>query len=327
MSKTFATLAVAVGLAFTGAPAGATTASNAQIVTVSPAKMAVARRTVEIGVAANERIVELTRVLNDPRVRNASTPEELVAAIEAMTTQIDASRAELRQLRAQLDALPPVAEEGDPQQLKAIDVMVVDLSVSVGRMDDLLGAFVALGTALKTGDAAAADRAAKALSESMMLTLDSQALMLRARVALSDPDTVVYAQTIALACFYESFAAVTRGELDFAPRGEAVAKSRAALACARTQMAAGRQALARDAERPAPNAQIRAMQIRLADVNGRMFDEMVRAEAGLASATTVLEAGGDFDAIERELDVFQAAELALSQLANEQMQAATDSDR
>lgn len=327
MSKMFTALAVAAGLAFTGAPAWATTAPNAQIVAVSPAKMAVARRNVEIGVAANERAVELSRVLNDPRFRSASTPEALVAAIEAMTPQIDASRAELRQIRARLDALPAVAEEGDPQQLKAIDGMVVDLSASVGRMDSLLGAFVALGTALKTGDAAAADRAVKALSESMMLALDSQALMLRSRVALSDADTVVYAQTIALACFYESFAAVTRGELDFAPRTEAVAKSRAALECARTQMAAGRQALARDAERPSPNAQTLAMQTRLADVNARMFDEMVRAEAGLTSATTVLEAGGDFDAIERELDAFQASELALSQLANEQMQAATDSNR
>lgn len=322
MTKTLTALAVSVGLAFGGASALAASPATTQVVTVSPAKGALARHKVEVVTRAIQRTTAFTGAINDPSLGNATTAEDYIAAIDAMTPQIEAARAELSALRAEVEALPDVAGEGDPVQLQQVDVMAVDFLASAERMDDLLGSIVDLGAALKRGDSAGTEKALATLSQGMMVALDGQAAMFRARVALSDPDSFVYAQTMSLACLYESLAAVTRGQLEFLPAAEAAAKSEAALVCARGHMAAGRQALVQSGK-GGQTASARALQARVDEISGRMLEESATAESALASATAVLKSGGDFDAIEVELDKFQAAELAISRLANEQMVAAT----
>lgn len=320
--KIFATAAIAAVLTL-----GATTTQAApaaqEVVAVSPAKMAVARRNVEAVTAVQQRTTALMDILNDPGFRSAATAEQYVAAIAAITPRVEAARTELRTLAAEIDGLPAVAGPGDPAQLQTIDTMTRDMSVTIGRLDDLLGSITALGAALKAGDMPAVERALTTLAQGMMLTIDGQAAMFRGRVALSDPDSTVYSQTMALACLYDSFAAITRGQLQFLPAGEASARSEAALTCVQTHIAGGRQALVREAAAPAPNAAGRAMQARLREISSRMLDETANAERGLGAATVAIKAGGGEGAIDAGFETFRLAERAIAQLANEQMAVAT----
>lgn len=320
--KMFAAAAVAAVLTL-GATATQAAPAVQEVVAVSPAKIAVARRNVDAVTAAQQRTTALMDILNDPGFRSATTAEQYVAAIEAMTPRVEAARAELRTIAARIQALPSVAGPGDPVQLQTIDVMTRDISVSIGRLDDLLGSITGLGAALKAGDTPAVERALATLAQGMMLTIDGQATMFRGRVVLSDPQSTVYSQTMAMACLYDSFAAITRGQLEFLPVGEASAKSEAALDCVRTHVAGGREALVREAADPAPNAAGRAMQARIREISSRMLDEMANAERGLNTATVALKAGGGEGAIDAGFETFRLAERAIAQLANEQMAAAT----
>lgn len=316
-------VAAAMAVALGGPSVQAATPAAQQVVVVPAEQMALARRNVDVVTAANQRATGLLSVLNDSSFGAAKTAEDYIAAINVMTPRVDAARAELRTIAAEIEALPDVASDGDPAQMQIIDVMVEDMIVSLGRIDALLGSVTELGAALQARDSVATEEALATLSQGMMVTLDGQAAMFRARVALANPDSSVYGQTMSLACLYDSFAAVTRGQMEFLPAAEAADRSEVALACVRQHVISGRQNLNREAGQLSQNAGIRAMQSRLVEINGRFFDALDRAEVGLNSATAVLKAGGDYDSIEVGIETFKAAELDISQLANEQMAAAT----
>ena len=323
MIKKFTAAAAAAVLVLAGPVAHAASPAGQEIARVPQAKLLVARRNVEVITSAVQRTTALTGVLNDPRLQNAATADEYIAAIRVMTPEIEAGRAQLKAIAAEIEALPRISAEGDPDQLRVIDKMTADVVLSIERMDGLLGSVTDLGAALDAGDVEAAERALARLSEGMMLTIDGQAAMLRARTVFADPQSSAYAQAMTLACIYESFAAVTRGELEYLPVPEAASTSEAALDCARAQIAAGREAMVREEGARSSVPSTRAMQVRMSEIGGQLLDEMERARESLSSATAVMKAGGDFDAIEAELDKFEAAEQALSRLASEQMAAAT----
>ena len=71
---------------------------------------------------AAERVTSLLlKVSGDPAYAAARTPDEVSAAIAGMRGDLAASRREIKSIIARLNALPRVAGEDDPAELRLVD--------------------------------------------------------------------------------------------------------------------------------------------------------------------------------------------------------------
>lgn len=290
LMRTFFATALAAAALFAAAPAAA------QIVIVPEAQGEAAVRNAQKATATAERVTALMlAIVNDPEYAAASTPDQMAAFIIANRARIASTRAEIRRLRAELDALPNVGRLSDPPQIRISDQVVDDIAVFCGHIDELMGDVETLGDALNSGDQVKAQRAAISLLRGSIAVVDAQALMLRSRLPLMGPDTSSHHRVSALACFYDGIAAYQRGEYQMATRSQAAMTMGEAETCMRDHIASGQGALRLEAGVPPPRASLIAMRDELTAVYTEVQAQLTKG-ADLIGQARDMMASGDLEA-------------------------------
>ncbi|HYC74258.1 hypothetical protein [Brevundimonas sp.] len=270
--------------------------ATAQIIIVPEAQGEAAIRHSQLATATAQKVTSLMlAVVNDPGYVEATSPDDLAAYIDANRARIASTRAEIRRLKAELDALPTVGRPSDPPQIRISDQVVDDIAVFCGNIDDLLGDVLALGDALKSGDGARSQRVAMSLMRGSIAVVDAQSLMLRSRLPLMGSDTSAYHRVSAMACFYDAMAAYQRGEYEFVTRSEAAGKVAEAEACMRERIAASQTFLRIEAVAPPPRADLIAMRDQLTAVYAETLTQLTKGADLLGEAQSVM-ARGDLEA-------------------------------
>lgn len=248
--------------------------------------------------AGAERVTALLlKVSTDPAYANARSPEEMRVAIAAMRGDIAASRREIRSIVARLNALPRIASESDPVELRLVDRVVSDIATFSSDVDELLGTVEGLGDALEAGDQARIERLANTLVRGSVAVVEAQSLMLRARLPMMPSDSSSFAQVTSLACFYEGFAEFQRGAFGIVRREAAGAGMERAVACMTGENTRGAAAIEREVGIDHGEPRLNAMRDGLAPIHRSMVKEMEGAAVLLGEARRALLRGDDLEAL------------------------------
>ncbi len=241
---------------------------------------------------ANQRITELTSpLLSDPALRAATTREALQAAVDARLPAIEAARAELRDIAAELLAIPKVAGPGDPEELHGADETILLVAGQARRMEALLSVVPDLSAALRSGDMPKVQALAGELAEGSIAELDARALALRGSVALSDRGFPVFAQAMTGACLYDGTAAYFRVFLGRSSAEYGAAHLDDAINCSRLYLEMGHDAVARHFDGPAGAGQPARFRASTGDVWRRMYAELDQVPVLLTAVRDDVAAG------------------------------------
>ena len=314
MFKRLATAAAAAML-LAGAPV---TAVNAQVVQVPAAQAEQGARNIAIATAINARAAQLVSSLDQSGIERATSVEGYVAAIDGMAPQLTAARRDLAAMRAELRALPSVGGSDGPVQLRVIDHNVADSIAFLERIDGMLAAYPEVADAFRSNDRARAERALGTLAGATMTLVDGQALMMRGRASLIGSDRSDYAHAEGIACLYDGMAAMMRLRLVLVEPEAAAQTMDTARACVEQQIHSGRAALARESAVHSARPSARDLEIRLAEISGRIFDKMAEGGDILRDGAATIRAGSGEAELNRQLDRFILFERELSALGDEQ---------
>jgi hypothetical protein len=293
--------------------------ARAQVVQLSEAAAERAERSIAAATRANMRAAELASALDVSQIEGATTPEAFVAGLDRMAPQIAAARSEIASLRRGLLAQPAVGGGPDaPIQLRAIDQLVSDSIGFLVNVDAMLAAYTDVADGFRSGDQTKALSALRTLSGAAMTLIDGQALMMRGRGAMFGSDRSDYFQAEGIACLYDGMAATLRAQLTLIEPADASAKLATAQSCVERQVEGGKAALVREAGSRSRNQTARALEERMAELSGRIFDSMSRGAAILGEAHAVLKSGGGDPALQAVMDRFVVFEQELAALGQEQ---------
>ena len=294
MPRVFYAALVAVVLGLAALPASA---ARAQVL-VPQAQGDMAFDHMRKATAAAERVTEiLLQTVGDPDYSSARDANQLSAAIAGMRPGLAAGRSEIRQISAQLDALPRISTASDPVELRIVDRTVTDISAFSLRIEAFLGVLEDLGDALQAGDQQRSQRLAVSLMSGSVSVVEGQALMLRARLPMMPSDSSAFAQVSGLACFYDGFAALQEGAFEIVPRSEAGVAMSAASACMTGQIANGREAVEREALAPMDAPVLERIRDALTPVHRAMFEELKNGLAILTEARASLLDGASMESL------------------------------
>lgn len=295
----------------------------AQVVQVTTEQAEKARRNIDVISRITMQGTNLASAVDARGLESVTTPEAFVAEVDRLIPGVNAARAELARLRAELAALPPVAGPNDPVQLRAIDHIAVDADGYLARLDGMFAAYPDVADAFRSNDQDRAMAALKRLASSAMTVVDGQALMFRTRSALVGSDRSDYAHAQAIACLYDGFGGVMRAQMALLPPDEAADVIDRAVACVETQLETGRAALARERANPSASSTARAIERRLADISDRVFVQIEAGGQTLDQTADLIRAGADAAAMDAATERFAAIEEAIAALGVEQGEAAT----
>lgn len=286
-----------------------------QAQTVSPVsaeQSRIAIRNMERATASNARIAELQgEVYREVDFTGVQSPDEFLVRIERILPQVATTRADLRELAAELRALPKVSRADSPPSLRMIDSLVESTATQADRAEASLTYLPDLAEAVRANDGVAMGAALERGKESIALSLEGQALAVRMGSAAFQPDQSEYSVGIAMACMSEGNAAYIRGAFDLVPGAEASSAIAASRACVRENLDLARAAMAREAGARSSNPQTRALQTRLADIATRGLAE---GEAFIPVLDRMLSDIADGQARARLMDNTMAANAVYDRL-------------
>lgn len=285
--------ALTVGFAPLAAAIAAPSAASAQVIVPEAQGGLAIDHMRQAGEAAERVTALLVKVSTEPSYAGARTPDQMRAALASMRGDIAASRREIKTIVAQLNALPRIAGEDDPVELRLVDRVVADIAAFSTGVDELLATMESLGDALEAGDEARTQQLAARLVRGSVAVVEAQSLMLRARLPMMPSDGSGYAQVTSLACFYEGFAELQRGAFGIARREVAGAGMERAVTCMNGENARGSAAIERELTVEHGDARLNAMRDGLAPVQRLMFKELEDAAALLDEARRALLRGDD----------------------------------
>jgi len=308
MSRLLAAMLVGGFLAVAGAPAPALAALNVGFAPFAAALAvpSAARAQVIVPQAQADASIEhmrqateaaqrvtslLVKVSSDRAYASASTQDEMSAAILAMRGDLAASRREIRSIIASLNALPRIADDGAPAELRLVDRVVADIAGFSTDVDELLGTVEDLGDALAAGDEARIQQLAGALVRGSVAVIEAQSLMLRARLPMMPSNSSSFSQVTSLACFYEGFAEFQRGALGIVRPEEASAGMERAVGCMTSEIVRGKAAIEREAATDHQDARLNGIRDGLAPVHRSMFKELEGAAGLLEEARSAVLRG------------------------------------
>ena len=270
---------------------------------------------------AAERVTSLLlKVSGDPAYAAARTPDEVSAAIAGMRGDLAASRREIKSIIARLNALPRVAGEDDPAELRLVDQVVADIAAFSTEVDELLATGEQLGDALAAGDEARIQRLAGTLMRGSVAVIEVQSLMLRARLPMMPSDSSGFAQVTSMACFYEGFADFQRGALGLARPEEAGAGMERAAACMTAENARGIAAVEREITIDYDDARLDDIRDGLVPVHRAMFKELEGAATLMDEARRAVLRGDDYDALAKFADRTTAFEQRFQTLVSREIE-------
>lgn len=315
MTKTLKALAVAALLACCASSAAAQTA-----LTAAQADVVMQRHRTSAEKAA--RVVAImTSISNDARFRAARTPKDYADLLGEKVPLIAAGRAELQAISAEMTALPSVARPNDPIEIRLADQSIDEVADFARMADGVLAGMQELHAAAVAGDRQRMLASTGAIIEASALILDYQAMVFRNAHGNFDPGSSGLARNASVTCFYEGMAAYQRGAFKLTPAPEAAAKMRASAGCLREQGAAGRAAIAREAESQDGEFAYRMLRMQLGQVNGRILESLEQAALELDRVIADLEREGPNPALAtRYLPAMMNIEASI-------MQAQADEDR
>ena len=314
MFKRLATAAATAVLLAGGAAAPAL----AQVALLPVAQAEQGARNIAVATEVNGRVSQLIASLDQSEIERATSVESYIAAIDGMAPQLNSARRELAEMRSRLRALPKVGGENGPVQLRAMDQIIEDSVLFVQRVDGMLAAYPEVADGFRSNDRAKAERALGVLAGATMTLVDGQALMMRGRASLVGSDRSDYAHAEGIACLYDGMAAVMRLKLRLIEPPAAAEIVRTARTCVGDQVRSGRAALVREAANPSPRPTARALEVRLAEISGRVFTKMEEGGNLLEESLEVIKAGAGEDQVDAQMDRFIQFEMELSALGAEQ---------
>ena len=269
---------------------------------------------------AAERVTSLLlKVSGDSAFTGAQSPAELSAAIAGMRGDLAASRQEIKTIVARLNALPRIARDGDPAELRLVDRVVTDIAAFSAGIDEYLANVEDLGEALAAGDEVAAQRLAGSLVRGSVAVVDAQSLMLRARLPMMPSDSSSYSQVTSLACFYEGFASFQRGAFGLTGRREAGAGMERAAACMTDENVRGAAALERETLVEHEDARLNGIRDGLAPVRRSMFKELEGAAELVDEARRALVRGDNLESLMKFGDRTTEFERRFQDMATEEV--------
>ncbi|HYC68319.1 hypothetical protein [Brevundimonas sp.] len=283
---------VALALGFAPLAALAAPSATAAQVIVPQAEGDAAYEHMRQASDAAERVTALlVKVSSDPDYAGARSADEMRAAIAGMRGDLAASRREIRGIVARLNALPRIAGENAPVELRLVDRVVTDIAAFSGEVDGLLATVENFGDALEAGDEARIQQAAGALMRGSVTVIEGQSLMLRARLPMMPSDSSGFAQVTSLACFYEGFADFQRGIVGLVRLEAAGVGMERAVSCMTGENARGMAAIEREGAIEFSDARLTAMRDGVAPIRRSMFKELDDAAALLDEARRALVRG------------------------------------
>jgi hypothetical protein len=220
----------------------------------------------------SQRVLQLVQsITSDPRFQTARTPRDRGAFLAEKAEAIAAARIELQAIAARLSAIPKVAGALDAASLQLADRSLENAAVFASGADRILANMEEFSAALTSGDRRRIEASSNAMMASSALLLDYQAVVFRSGQAMHAAGSTNHARNAALACYYEGAGAYMRGAAGLIPASEGAAKVRAAADCLRSEVAAGRAALARDSASPEEDFKRRMVAMQLRGVAGELF--------------------------------------------------------
>ena len=307
--------AAAAAMLLTAAPLAA---AHAQVVQVPAAQAEQGARNIARATAINARAAQLISSLDQSAIERATSVEAYAAAIDGMAPQLTSARRELASMRAELRALPSVGGSDGPVQLRVIDHNVADSAAFLERIDGMLAAYPEVADAFRSNDRARAERALATLADATMTLVDGQALMMRGRASLIGSDRSDYAHAEGIACLYDGMAAMMRLRMALVEPEAAARTIDTAQTCVEQHIQSGRAALARDGAVHSTRPSARDLEIRLAEISGRIFDKMAEGGDILRDSAATVRSGAGEAELNQELDRFVRFERELSALGDEQ---------
>ena len=311
MKRLLATAMAVAALAFANAATGQTLLPTEQV----------QRSTANLqrALSANDRMTSITNnLLNDPALRNPTSMERFQATIEARLPQVEIARAELRQIEAELRAIPPVAPPGGAPELRSTDMTVASVADQAQRLEALYAKLPEIAVALRARDMDRALPLLTSLGEGSVATLDAQAISMRGSVAFVDQSEPAYFQAMGSACMNDGIAAYFRVILNLQTPAEGASAIEAAIACSERYVRGGHLAASEMIDVLATRGDVAQLRIAMGQTWKRMFVEMDQIPVLLGEVRSDIVAGR-IDATKRSHDArFQTVRIRMDALVGEQ---------
>ena len=241
---------------------------------VSATTWGVANSNTQRAIEGVARVVALAQVVSDPAWSRSLTREEYIAAFDAKASAVAAARAEIQGIHRELIALPPVYRPGDALSLQAADQTVMNAATFALQADQLLEGFQGLGSALRAGDTPRIQRALGALTEGVVLIVDSQVLSIRSALFRYEPDSTELALYSAEACFFEGVGYFYRGVFNMMPKLQASNRMANSAQCIADNVVAGRAALERETSGPTVDVALEGVRAQLRPIISQTLTEV-----------------------------------------------------
>ena len=206
---------------------------------------------------AGRRAVGALDVLNDPRMVAADSAAAYLAALNAVRPGVQKARVDLAAIASEMRALPPVAEQGDPGQMKGADVAALNIARLAEQLDSVLATVDPLIDALRDGRAEEAQVLLRRLGGGSAIAIEAQGIFLRTQGDQAPPGSSEQHLRWALGCLFDGSGAYLQRGYDLIEARVAQAEIASARRCVAENLDAADSALDREADPALPGGLVR----------------------------------------------------------------------